>query len=148
MSAWLRSWKGGVAVAVTCLAAGLMRAVTGSGDGDVWLTPALFVLAVAYGSAAVIDLHARGVGRSRAVTDRLVPARSSLWVLRRPGPPAYATGGGVAVLTKDRVGAVLAISAAVVGLVLVFDGRHAGASAGDDDPAPPTSQSVPVPGGG
>jgi hypothetical protein len=49
------------------------------------------------------------------------------------------------VLTKDRVGAGLAILAAVVGLALVFTQRHAD---DDDTPSmPPTSQVAPAPGG-
>lgn len=51
-------------------------------------------------------------------------------------------------VTKDRVGALLAALAAVVGLFLVFDGRG---PVDDDDDAPagpaPTGQVVPAPGG-
>lgn len=54
-------------------------------------------------------------------------------------------------MTKDRVGAGLAVVAAIIGLVLVFTYRDAGADENDDDnpAAPPsTSQVVPaVPGG-
>jgi hypothetical protein len=49
-------------------------------------------------------------------------------------------------MTKDRVGAALAVAAAVVGLVLVFTGRG---DAGDAGPAAPpaTSRVAPAPGG-
>ena len=52
-------------------------------------------------------------------------------------------------LTKDRVGAGLAIAAAVLGLVLVFSSPQ-GEGGGEDDAAPatpPVSQVVPAPGG-
>ena len=59
-----------------------------------------------------------------------------------------AEGSDVAVLTKDRVGAALAILAGIVGLVLVFSGSGNG---DDDDDAPgatpPTSQVGPAPDG-
>jgi len=55
------------------------------------------------------------------------------------------------VLTKDRVGAGLAIAAAVLGLVLVFSFPQAEGGGDDDDDAapaaPPVSQVVPAPGG-
>lgn len=51
----------------------------------------------------------------------------------------------MAVLTKDRAGAVLAIGAAIVGLVLVFTTHNA---KGDDAPgAPPAGQVTPAPTG-
>ena len=53
-------------------------------------------------------------------------------------------------LTKDRVGAGLAIAAAVLGLVLVFSFPQAEGGGDDDDAAPaapPVSQVVPAPGG-
>lgn len=54
-------------------------------------------------------------------------------------------------LTKDRVGAGLAIAAAVLGLVLVFGFPQAEGGGDDDDgaapAAPPVSQVVPAPGG-
>ena len=51
----------------------------------------------------------------------------------------------MSILTKDRVGSVLVVAAAVVGLVLVFDQHESDA---DDTPtAPPaTSQFAPAPG--
>ena len=52
-------------------------------------------------------------------------------------------------LTKDRIGGLLVAVAAVIGLVLVFNG-HSGGDDDDDDDAPatpPTSQVVPAPGG-
>jgi hypothetical protein len=54
------------------------------------------------------------------------------------------------VLTKDRVGAGLAIAAAVLGLVLVFSFPQSGGGGDDDDAAPatpPVGQVVPAPGG-
>jgi hypothetical protein len=54
------------------------------------------------------------------------------------------------VLTKDRVGAGLAIAAAVLGLVLVFSFPQDEGGGDDDDAAPatpPVSQVVPAPGG-
>lgn len=53
-------------------------------------------------------------------------------------------------LTKDRVGAGLAIAAAVLGLVLVFSFPQSGGGGDDDDAAPatpPVGQVVPAPGG-
>jgi len=51
------------------------------------------------------------------------------------------------VMTKDRVGAGLAVVAAIIGLVLVFTYRDAGAAEDDVNPAAPpsTSQVVPAP---
>ncbi len=138
MLAWLRSWKGGLAVSAICLVGGLGRIFVSAGNGDrPWLTPTLLVLAVAYGGAAFV--HRRMLDPRRPV--RLAAPRE------RGDDPGigHVTGGGVAVLTKDRVGAVLAITAAVIGLVLVFDGRESGASADDNSVTPPASQLLPGP---
>jgi len=98
----LRSWQGGVVVAAACLVVGVVRVVTvpglGADDGLAW---ASFALALSYGCAALALRPARG------------PARSARRVV-----------GVGTVLTKDRVGATLAIAAAVVGLVLVFGDRE------------------------
>jgi hypothetical protein len=114
--AWRRSWQGGV-VAVACLVVGLVRVVAVPPFGvDDGLTWASFALAISYGFAAVV---ARPAGSP------------SLGVLSN-------------VLTKDRVGATLAMAAAVVGLVLVFGDQEHRA---DRHPAapPPPGQGEPAP---
>jgi hypothetical protein len=52
-------------------------------------------------------------------------------------------------VTKDRVGAGLAVLAAIIGLVLVFQFPQSPGDGDDDDApaAPPTSQIAPAPGG-
>jgi hypothetical protein len=116
---WRRGWQSCVVIAVACLVVGLVRVVTVPRlEADDWLTWASFALAVSYGVAAVV-LRAPGE--------------------RRPG------GVLTTVLTKDRVGATLAMAAAVVGLVLVFGDQEHRA---DGHPATPPAagQSEPATG--
>ena len=120
MRTWRRSWQGGVVVAVACLVVGLLRVVAvphvGAGDGLIW---ASFGLAISYGYAAV--------------------------VARPAGSPSRGTAFGVlaTVLTKDRIGATVAIAAAVVGLVLVFGDQEYRAER--HPAAPPPGQGEPGP---
>jgi len=129
---WLRSWKGGVAISAACLLAGLVRVVAAPLD---LLTVALFPLAVAYAVAAVVERRTSNARRAGIRVDgadpmpwSTQPSRLAAWLRAERG---YAREGpvilSVATSTKDRVGAVLAIAAGVLGLVLVFqghDGRH------------------------
>lgn len=134
MLAWLRSWKGGYTVAALCLLAGIVRVLAEPLD---LLTNALFVLAVAYAGAAAVE---RRHARARRATTRPAgldptpwstqPSRLVAWLTAQrgyapehvPDDTAPPVRGRAAVLTKDRVGAALAIAAGVVGLVLVFRG--------------------------
>jgi hypothetical protein len=129
---WLRSWKGGVVISAACLLAGLVRVVAAPLD---LLTVALVPLAVAYAVAAVVERRTSNARRAVARVDgadpmpwSTQPSRLAAWLRAERG---YAREGpvilSVATSTKDRVGAVLAIAAGVLGLVLVFqghDGRH------------------------
>lgn len=132
MLAWLRSWKGGCTVAVACVVAGVVRVHGAPLD---LLTGALFLLAVAYGVAAAVErrlAHVRRAATRAAGPDpgawSTHPSRLAAWLRSQrghaPDPGAGRTApparGRVAVLTKDRVGAALAIVAGLVGLVLVF----------------------------
>lgn len=132
MLTWLRSWKGGLVVAAACLAAGLVRVIAAPPD---LLTVALFPLAVAYAVAAVVERRMSNARRAATRVDgadpmpwSTQPSRLTAWLRAERG---YAREDAVVVQpatsTKDRVGAVLAIAAGVLGLVLVFqghDGRH------------------------
>ncbi len=130
MLAWLRSWKGGVVISAACLLAGLVRAVAAPLD---LLTVALFPLAVAYAVAAVIERRTSNARRAASRVDgsdpmpwSTRPTRLVAWWVAERG---YAHEGPLivpsATSTKDRVGAVLAIAAGVLGLVLVFQGHDA-----------------------
>ena len=128
MLAWLRSWKGGLVVSVACLVAGLVRLSAAPVDLQ---TVALFPLAAGYAGAAVVERRMSNARRAAAGADgpdptpwTTQPSRLVAWLGAERG---YAGGAivtiPVATSTKDRVGAVLAIVAAVVGLVLVFHDR-------------------------
>ncbi|WP_433786444.1 GAF domain-containing protein [Actinomycetospora sp. CA-101289] len=134
MLAWLRSWKGGTAVAAACFVIGGVR-VASAEHG--WLTWILFPLAAGYGLAAVVDRRAHHARRTAAHPDptrwTTQPSRLGAWFAAQrgrahhPGQAPVPVTLTVATSTKDRVGALLAITAAVVGLVLVFqDGRIEG----------------------
>ncbi|GAA4740731.1 hypothetical protein [Actinomycetospora chibensis] len=128
MLTWLRSWKGGLVVAAACLVAGLVRVVAAPLD---LLTVGLFPLAVAYGVAAEVERRMSNARRAATRADgadpmpwSTQPSRLAAWLRAERG---YAREGAVVVppatSTKDRVGAVLAIAAGVLGLVLVFQGH-------------------------
>jgi hypothetical protein len=146
--AWLRSWKGGLVIAAACLVAGLVRVSAAPVD---LLTVALFPLALAYAVAAVVERRASNARRASAGTDGLdptpwstQPSRIAAWLAAERGHAPHVDRGPlpvtVAVSTKDRVGAVLAIAAGVVGLVLVFQDRG---SMDDHTPAAPIGHVVP-----
>jgi hypothetical protein len=143
---WLRSWKGGVAISAACLLAGLVRVVAAPLD---LLTVALFPLAVAYAVAAVVERRTSNARRAGFRVDgadpmpwSTQPSRLAAWLRAERG---YAREGPVllslATSTKDRVGAVLAIAAGVVGLLLVFHDRG---SPDAHTPAAPISQVAPA----
>jgi hypothetical protein len=143
---WLRSWKGGVTISAACLLAGLVRVVAAPLD---LLTVALFPLAVAYAVAAVVERRTSNARRAGIRVDgadpmpwSTQPSRLAAWLRAERG---YAREGpvilSVATSTKDRLGAVLAIAAGVLGLVLVFQDRG---SPDDHTPAAPISQVAPA----
>jgi len=152
MLAWLRSWKGGAAVAAACLLIGLGRVLSGELD---WLTWVLFPLAAGYTVAAVIDHRARRPATRRARTGWATrPTRLDARNFARRGVADHPDAGQVpspvtitlATSTKDRVGAVLAVAAAVVGLVLVFQDREIESHTAPAAP-PSSSQGTLVPTG-
>lgn len=128
MLAWLRSWKGGAVVAAACLVIGLGRVLSAQQD---WLTWVLFPLAAGYTLAAVIDHRARRPATRPDPTGWTTqPTRLSAWITAQrgradhPGPAPSPVTVTLATSTKDRVGALLAVTAAIVGLVLVFQDRE------------------------
>jgi hypothetical protein len=131
MLAWLRSWRGGTVVAAACLVVALVRVIGAPLD---WLTVVSFPLAAGYGLAAVLDRRAENARRPAARPDPTLwtadRTRIGAWLAAErgtalhPGVPASPVAVTVATSTKDRVGALIAIAAAVVGLVLVFHDRE------------------------
>lgn len=137
MRAWLKSWKGGLLVAAACSVIGLVRLAGAPLDGRTWL---FFPLAAGYAVAAVIGRRVQNASRTRAADPArwtTQPSRAVAWFAaqrgraRHPDQVALPAGIDLAPSTKDRVGALLAIAAAIVGLVLVFHDH-----AGDDRQTP------------
>lgn len=127
----MRTWRGATALAAGCLLLGLVRVVTAPLDE---LTVIALLVAAGYALAAVVD-HRAEHAHHRA-TDG--PSAQHGTPPHRDGVVVSATVV-VTPSTRDRIAALVATAAAVVGLLLVLQDRETADHRTPAGPAPQVS---------